>query len=266
MLEQISDFEAEVGELASVLATIPEIDWEQETDFKRWTINDVVQHLHLADLMGLHAATDVAGYHSMRAALAADRRAGLSMRDHARRLLGRLSGFALLETWREATDELCSALAAKPANARIPWAGPDMGVRMFATARQMETWAHGQEIYDLRRLKRSATDRLRNIAEIGVRTYPWTFANRGRDLPGEAPHVRLIAPSGAEWRWNDRNDNNYVTGCAEAFCQVVTQVRNIADTDLSVKGTPAEQWMAMALCFAGPPEDPPLPGARTPPI
>jgi hypothetical protein len=29
-------------------------------------------------------------------------------------------------------------------------------------------------------------------------------------------------------------------------------------------GEPARRWMAFAQCFAGPPENPPAPGARVP--
>jgi len=53
-----------------------------------------------------------------------------------------------------------------------------------------------------------------------------------------------------------------VAGDATEFCQVVTQTRNVADTRLDVKGETAVRWMAMAQCFAGPPEDPPEPGTR----
>jgi uncharacterized protein (TIGR03084 family) len=157
---------------------------------------------------------------------------------------------------------LCDALSSMPPDARLKWAGPDMGVRMFTTARQMETWAHGQAIYDLMGVRRHPTDRLRNIAEIGVRTYGWTFANRQRPVPGPAPHVRLDAPSGDVWTWNDPDPGNTVQGDALAFCQVVTQVRNVADTALTVTGAPAQEWMRIAQCFAGPPEEPPAPGTR----
>ena len=36
-----------------------------------------------------------------------------------------------------------------------------------------------------------------------------------------------------------------------------TQPRYIADSQLAVVGDIATRWMAMAQCFAGPPEDPP---------
>ena len=148
---------------------------------------------------------------------------------------------------------------------RVPWVGPDMGVKMFTTARQMETWAHGQDIYDLLKIPRVNGDRLKNIAVIGVRTYGWTFANRKMEPPGPAPYVKLDAPSGDTWEFGDSSSDNYVAGSAVEFCHVVTQGRNIADVNLTVVGEPAEKWMAIAQCFAGPPVDPPAPGLRLSP-
>jgi uncharacterized protein (TIGR03084 family) len=76
------------------------------------------------------------------------------------------------------------------------------------------------------------------------------------------PYVRLIAPSSAVWEWNDPAADSRVTGDALDFCQVVTQVRNVADTKLEVVGAAATRWMAIAQCFAGGPADPPKPGER----
>jgi uncharacterized protein (TIGR03084 family) len=74
--------------------------------------------------------------------------------------------------------------------------------------------------------------------------------------------VRLSAPSGGVWEWNDPAPDNKVEGSALEFCQVVTQTRNAADTALIAMGAPAKEWMRLAQCFAGPPEDPPAPGLR----
>ena len=49
---------------------------------------------------------------------------------------------------------------------------------------------------------------------------------------------------------------------AEEFCQVVTQVRNIKDVKLVVKGAIAENWMSIAQCFAGKAQIPPEAGTR----
>jgi uncharacterized protein (TIGR03084 family) len=268
MLSQALDFRAEADALHALLVTLRDVEWDSRTLFKQWTVNDIVQHLHDGDLM---AAASIAGpehftaFRLERQALLDGR---LSRLQATRRRFGDLTGRRLMDRWHSKMIELCDSLSALPPEARLKWAGPDMGVRMFTTARQMETWAHGQAIYDLMGQTRTPTDRLRNIAEIGVRTYGWTFANRQRPVPGPAPQVRLTAPSGLVWLWNGpAADNlpepdNLVEGDALAFCQVVTQVRNISDTNLRVIGEPARTWMSLAQCFAGPPEDPPARGTR----
>jgi uncharacterized protein (TIGR03084 family) len=126
----------------------------------------------------------------------------------------------------------------------------------------METWAHGQAIYDLLGQERSVGDRIKNVAVIGINTFGWTFTNRGLPVPEKRPSVRLTAPSGATWEWNQPDEGNVIEGSAVEFCQVVTQTRNIADTSLKVMGESASAWMSIAQCFAGPPENPPPPGTR----
>ena len=137
-----------------------------------------------------------------------------------------------------------------------------MSVRSSITARLMETWAHGQEIYDLLGVVRQDTDRIGNIVVLGIKTFAWTFRNRGLEVPGTTPRVRLTAPSGDIWEWNADVESDCITGFATEFCQVVTQVRNVADTGLEVRGNVAKRWMSIAQCFAGPPETPPEPGTR----
>lgn len=262
MIEQIADFQAEAAELGAILEPLADTDWGQVTQFKGYTINDVVRHLHQGDQMALAAAEGPAVFDALREVRQVRRQGGISARDDARLEFGHLSGRRLLDTWRATAARLCERLAALPPDARLKWAGPDMGVRMFTTARQMEVWAHGHEIADLLGVERVPTDRLENIAVIGVRTFGWTFVNRGLPPPLETPHVRLIAPSGATWEWHAGSTAGAVTGSGVEFCQVVTQVRSIADTRLAVTGDVANRWMGMAQCFAGPPEDPPEAGAR----
>jgi hypothetical protein len=56
---------------------------------------------------------------------------------------------------------------------------------------------------------------------------------------------------------------NAVIGSAVSFAQVVTQTRNVADTDLKMTGYIAQRWMETAQCFAGGKELPPAQGARS---
>ncbi|MCW5745226.1 MAG: TIGR03084 family protein [Alphaproteobacteria bacterium] len=263
MLQQIADLRDEADELRPLLATLPADGWRRATLFKGWTIDDILQHLHMGDTMALASATDPAAFDALVADIGARRAAGLNRLEETRQRLQGLSGAPLLQRWYATLMQLCDALAAKPPDARLKWVGPGMGVRMFATARQMEVWSHAQAIYDLLGIERpAAAPRLRNIAELGVRTFGWAYRNRGLDVPPTMPYVRLDNPFGPAWEWNPPSRDEAVCGDAVAFCQVVTQTRNVADTTLQVTGDTARHWMSIAQCFAGAPETPPAPGTR----
>lgn len=262
MLKQAVDLREEADALHRLLDRLDDGEWARSTQFKAWTVNDIVQHLHDSDLLATASLRDSKEYGRLRAAIMAKRDDGMSRLEETRERLGHLTGRRLLARWKDTIDDLCATLETRNPNDRLKWSGPDMGVRMFATARQMEVWAHGQAIYDLKGFARENTDRIKNIAVLGVRTFGWTFANRGEQAPDLTPFVRLTAPSGAIWEWNDPGSRTWVKGDAVEFCQVVTQVRNIADTRLTVLGDAAERWMRIAQCFAGPPENPPAPGSR----
>lgn len=264
-LQQVVDLRAEADEFDRLLAGLKADDWGRATLFKGWTVDDIVQHLHMGDRMGLASATDAAAFAALLADVQARRATGLTRLEETRQRLGGLAGPALRGRWRTTLEQLCDALAAKPPEARLKWAGPDMGVRMFTTARQMEVWSHAQAIYDLMGVERpAASPRLRNIAEIGVRTFGWAYRVRGLEPPPTVPHVRLDASDGAIWEWNADCVTDCVAGDAVAFCQAVTQTRNVADTTLVVEGDVAKHWMSIAQCFAGPPETPPAKGTRHP--
>jgi uncharacterized protein (TIGR03084 family) len=262
MLQEALDFRAEADELHAFLRTLGEGDWSRPTTFQRWTPWDVVAHLHLYDQVSLASLAGEEAFAQERNKLVGRIAKGTTNADLARERFGALGAEDLLAHWIDGARDLAEQLAASDAKRRLPWFGPDMGVRMFTTARLMETWAHGQEVYDLVRRERVPTDRLRHIAEIGVRTYGWTFANRKLAPPGPPPYIRLVAPSGAIWEWNEPSDTSRVTGTAVDFCRTVTQVRNAADTDLEIVGDVAQRWMAIAQCFAGGAVDPPKPGER----
>jgi len=261
MIQQAIDFREESEALYRLLSPLKSEELERKTQFKGWTILDVIGHLHLwnwaADLSLMDPDAFRAFFQKF-----AEEAVTLGMRKAELNWLEGLKISDLLHTWRQYYLEMSERFAGANPKARVPWAGPDMSVRSSITARLMETWAHGQEVYDLMGVVRSNTDRIKNIVVLGVNTFNWTFTVHAVEIPGPMPYLRLKAPSGDIWEWGDSSTDNRIEGLAEEFCQVVTQVRNIGDTRLGVTGETARQWMAIAQCFAGPPEQPPAVGTR----
>lgn len=262
MFQQPIDFKDESEALDALIAPLGESALAQPTAFKRWTIADIVGHLHFWNRAALLSLAEPAAFETLGGKAMAHLAGGGTLRDFERRTLDGLSGRALVAAWRDFLGPMAARFAAADPSARVRWVGPDMSVRSAITARLMETWAHGQAVYDALGVVRRNADRIRNIAVLGVNTYDWSFKVRGLKPPQPKPHLRLAAPSGAIWTWNEPSESDRIEGAAEEFCQVVTQVRHIADTRLAAKGAAATAWMAQAQCFAGPPETPPAPGTR----
>lgn len=262
MFEQARDYRDECVALDQLLRELPEAEWSASTQFKDWTADDIVGHLHIFDYA---AGLTLEGREPLKAFFAA-MQAGRSERwtllDFTRQWLGGSRGHALRRRWIEYAAELEARYQHEDPARRVAWGGPDMSARSCISARQMETWSHGQALFDRLGVERIEHDRLRNVAVIGVNTFGWSFANRGLPVPAVKPFVDLVAPGGARWQWNDPAAPARVEGSAVDFCRVVAQTRNVADTTLRASGEVAVQWLAIAQCFAGPPHAPPAPGAR----
>ena len=71
-----------------------------------------------------------------------------------------------------------------------------MSPASMATARFMETWAHGWTSTTRSASTPEPTDRIRHVAHLGVRTRNFAFAVHELDPPAEEFRVELIAPSG----------------------------------------------------------------------
>lgn len=256
-LPEAEDLRAETDALHAALQGSDRARWREPTQFKGWTIEQVLRHLKFWNRMTLLQLSDEDRLLAILAeiAKAPSLRAFEDANDPE-------TGDALLASFRASGQAAADAFAGVDPKRRLKWAGPEMSARSSMTARVMETWAHGQEVFDHLGLERAETDRVRAVCELGVRTFGWSFANRGEPIPEEAPYVSLTAPSGDVWAWGEPAAASRIEGPAVAFAQVVAQTRNVADTPLAVEGETARRWMAIAQCFAGAPNDPPVPGTR----
>lgn len=261
-MQQAIDFLEESKSLNAIIESLDVYRMATPTQFLNWTIEDIVGHLHMFNHAAELALKDRQNFNSFFDPIASDLNQGKSLLDVQKVWLRDTDWPELLELWQAGFAKLAESFGNADPKHRLAWAGPDMSVRSSATARQMETWAHGQAVFDVLGETRVDQGRIKNIVHLGINTYGWTFINRKLDVPDPAPFVSLIAPSGDVWEWNERQSDNVVTGSAVGFCQIVTQTRNVKDTDIQTTGDNALKWMAMAQCFAGKPVDGPREGER----
>jgi uncharacterized protein (TIGR03084 family) len=128
-----------------------------------------------------------------------------------------------------------------------------MSAASMATARLMETWAHGQDILDALGATRRPTARLRHVAHIGVRTRDFAYLVRDRDRPTAEFRIELTGPGGEAWAWGPEDAPQRVSGPALDFCLLVTRRRHRDDLALRADGPDADEWLNIAQAFAGPP-------------
>lgn len=246
----VDDLRAESDDLDALVAPLGESGWATLTPAPGWTIAHQIAHLLWTDRVALTSITDEPGFADVLAAAAANP-AGFV--DAGAEELAATSPAELLADWRRTRTRLHDELGAVAEGRKLLWFGPSMSAASMATARLMETWAHGLDVADALGVRRPATSRLRSIAHIGVRTRDYAFVVNGLPVPTAPFHVELRAPDGGTWSWGPEDAEQRVTGSAEDFCFLVTQRRPRGELDLVAKGPDAQRWLEIAQAFAGPP-------------
>ena len=211
---------------------------------------DQIAHLAWTDGAAATAASDPEAFHTMVEAAIGDPEHFV---DRAAEAAARTDPAELLQTWRDGRRALARALAAVPDGGRIPWFGPPMGAASMATARLMETWAHGQDVADALGVERTPTARLRHVAHIAVRARGFAYGIHGREVPDVEVRVELAAPDGEVWTWGPDEATDVVRGPALDFCLLATKRRHRDDLSLRTDGAAAADWLNIIQAFAGPP-------------
>lgn len=242
-LTLVDDLAAEHAALQAVIAPLSEAEWSALTPAEGWTIADSVLHLALTDEVAALAATDPAGFEAYRQQRASGVDAFAANRSRP--------AAEILHMWQTQRQRLLDALRPLDAKQRVTWFGPPMSAMSHATARLMETWAHGQDVLDTLGVERADTARLRHIAHLGVRTRAYSYTQHGLTPPANDVFVALCGPDGAEWTWGTPSAADRVSGPARDFCLVVVQRRHLDDTQLRVEGPHAREWLLIAQAFAG---------------
>ncbi|GHB36867.1 TIGR03084 family protein [Streptomyces viridiviolaceus] len=244
------DLREESEELDALVARLSPEQWALATPAPRWTIAHQIAHLAWTDRSALLAVTDEDGF---RALVEKALTAPGTFVDEGAEEGAALPPAELLTAWREGRTALDKALREAPAGARFPWYGPPMAAASMATARLMETWAHGLDIADTIGVMRPPTDRLKHVARIGVRARDYAFTAHGLTPPAEQFRVELTGPNGDLWAYGPEDAAQRVTGPALDFCLLATRRAHRADLALTAVGPEADRWLDIAQAFAGPP-------------
>jgi uncharacterized protein (TIGR03084 family) len=260
----LADLAVEGAELDALVAPLDEAGWRRGTPAAGWSVAHQIAHLAWTDDVAVLAATDPAAFQDRVRELAAGGDFG-GVVDRAAEQGAAGPAAELLAGWRAGRAALAAALRALPAGSRLPWFGPPMAPASMATARLMETWAHGQDVADALGAVRTPTARLRHVAHLAVRTRDFAFRQRGLAPPAEPFRIELTAPGGDTWFWGPEDAAQRVTGPALDLCLLAVRRVHRADTALVATGPDADTWLDVVQAFAGPPGESRAPRTSTAP-
>jgi uncharacterized protein (TIGR03084 family) len=246
--EVLADLSAESVELDLLVGGLPADGWATPTPAEGWTIAHQVAHLAWTDEAARLAAAEPDEFKVALQEAAANPTGYV---DEGAQQIATLPPAELLTHWREGRGELQEALKAVPPGEKVPWYGPPMSPTSMATARLMETWAHGQDVVDALGVKRQPTARLKHVAHLAVRTRNFAYLLNDKSPPTAEFHVELRAPDGQTWSWGPEEAEQRVTGSALDFCLLATQRRHRDDLDVQAVGADAEEWLGIIQAFAG---------------
>ena len=247
----LGDLAAESDRLRAAVLPLDDSGWHTPTPAEGWDVATQVAHLTWTDEAAVLAARaargDKDGWDALVLAALEDPDGFV---DRAAREVADVPPEDLLARWDGAREALAEAL--RGVGGKLPWFGPPMSPASMATARFMETWAHGLDVYEALGAVPEPTDRVRHVCHLGVRTRDFAFRAHRLEPPADDFRVELTAPSGAVWSWGPEGATQRVSGPAYDFARLVTQRTHRADTGLEAVGEDADHWLGIAQAFAGP--------------
>jgi uncharacterized protein (TIGR03084 family) len=246
MTALLRDFAEERAVLFELIDGLSVETWDLPSPAQGWTLRDCVSHL--ADFDD-RAALICQGLEPP-----ANPREGVLTR--AQLDARALSPAAMVSWYAESGRKLIESMQGMQGmqgKERLPWAGQAMSARSFLTARLMEHWSHGLDVFDAAGATPVDTDRLRHIAHLGYISRDYAYRAHGLAAPSTPLRVVLEAPSGDEWTWGPEDAPDRISGSAGDFCRVVTQRIHPSDTALRAEGDAAREFLSIAQAFAGPP-------------
>jgi len=247
MKEILTDLKAEQEALDRFLSSLSEPQWDLPSPAEGWTLRDSVSHIAHID----EVAVSLLRGDNSPLEEAAKVGFGFSNIGLQKGRLMKPSG--VLIWWREVRSVMMEELSRCDPKKRIPWFAMPMGARAFATARLMETWAHGLDCFDTVGALPEDTDRLRHIALLAYMARPYAYQVNGLQFPGTPLRLELVLPSGMPWSQGEENARDRIKGKASEFCRVAVRRRHWKDMSLEIEGNEAKRFIEIIQTYAGPP-------------
>ena len=247
MQEILNDLKAEQESLDNFLQNLSENQWDLPTPAEGWSVKDSISHIAHIDEV---AVTLLQGDYSPLAEAAKLQFGFTELGPQKGKLL---PPEKVWQWWREVRGLMLRELAKCDPKQRIPWFAQPMSARAFATARLMETWAHGLDCYDALGEEPEDTDRLRHIAFLAYIARPYAYQINGLKFLDIPIRLELILPSGKLWTQGEEGAPNPISGQAREFCRVAVRRRHWRDTSLKIEGEEARRFISIVQTYAGPP-------------
>ncbi|WP_456696560.1 TIGR03084 family metal-binding protein [Aeromicrobium sp. P5_D10] len=248
----LTDLAAESAQLDEWVGGLTTAEWATVTTAEGWTVAHQIAHLHWTDIASIAAIRTPDVFGQLLTEATSDPTGYVDAKSEEMALLPVAD---LLAAWREGRSELDKALRDVPDGEKIAWFGPPMSPTSMATARIMETWAHGHDVAEALGLAVLPSSRARHVCHIGVRARGFAYLVHGEQDPGVDIRVELTGPGGELWTWGAEDASDRVTGSAHDFALLATRRRHLDDVDVSAQGQVASHWLTIIQAFAG------LPGA-----
>jgi uncharacterized protein (TIGR03084 family) len=245
MKEAVAGLAAEQADLEHFLRGRSDDDWLTPTPAVGWDVRDQVSHLADTEEIAYDTSTggprqlnkEALSFPSPEAFTESGCEKGRKMKPSE-----------VLDWWVTGAERTRGVLERKDPKERIPW-GLGMAARTLVSARQMETWAHGLDIRAALGEPPNLTPRLRDIAWLIFRAFPYGFSYAKREMPTGTLRMELDF-NGERWDFGPDEAENLITGDAGEFCRVGVQRMKLADAKtLKAQGLLAEEALQVARAF-----------------
>jgi uncharacterized protein (TIGR03084 family) len=245
MQEAVAELAAEQAELEAVLRTLDDDQWLLPTPAHGWDVRDQVSHL--ADTEEIAHDTASGGPRQLnKEALSFPSPEAFTESgcDKGRKM----APSDVLEWWVTGAAKTRRVLQAADPKQRVPW-GLGMSARSFASARLMETWAHGLDVRAAVGEKPNETPRMRTVAWLITQAVPYAFSIAKRAQPPGTLRV-VLDFEGEEWTLGPADADNTISGPAGEFCRVGVQRMKLAEaTGLKAEGPLAQAALPILRAF-----------------